>query len=63
MAAQTPQVLIDLQALLVQVSALTPADGGDLVGREMQVMERSLRRLLRELGVRDTVDSAQRETV
>lgn len=59
MAPDTPQLLVDLQALLVQVSALTPADGTDLVGREMQVMQQSLRRLLRELGVLDSVDSTE----
>ncbi len=59
MAPDTPQLLVDLQALLVQVSALTPADRTDLVGREMQVMEQSLRRLLRELGVLDCVDSTE----
>ncbi len=59
MAPDTPQLLVDLQALLFQVSALTSADGTDLVGREMQVMEQSLRRLLRELGVLDSVDSTE----
>ena len=59
MTTETPQLLVKLQALLVQVSALTPADGTDLVGREMQVMQQSLRRLLRELGVLDSVDSPE----
>lgn len=52
-------LLVDLQALLDQVSALAHPGGSDLIGHEMQIMERSLRRLLRELGVLDTVDGAR----
>mgnify|MGYP003382079204 CR=1 FL=1 len=59
LAPDMAQLLVDLQALLGQVSALAQPRGSDLVGHELQVMERSLRRLLRELGVLDTVDTTE----
>ncbi len=56
LAVDPPQLLAALQALLDQVTALAQPCGSDLIGHEMQIMARSLRRLLRELGVLDTVD-------
>ena len=49
-------LLARLQALHAQVMAIGYPRGEDLVGRELDLIDRALRRLLRELGQRDSVD-------
>lgn len=52
-----PQTLLaQLRALQAQVAAIGYPQRGDLVGRELDVIDHTLRRLLRELGDRDSVD-------
>ncbi|MCC6144660.1 MAG: hypothetical protein IT368_12705 [Candidatus Hydrogenedentes bacterium] len=52
----TEALLARLQALHAQVMAIGYPRGEDLVGRELGLIDRALRRLLRELGERDGVD-------
>lgn len=52
----TEALLQRLQALQAQVTAIGYPRGEDLVGRELDLIDRALRRLLRELGERDSVD-------
>ncbi len=50
-------LLARLRALQAQVVAVDYPNRADLVGRELDVIDRALRRLLRELGDCDRVDS------
>lgn len=50
-------LLSSLRALQTQVAAIGYPNCSDLVGRELDMIDRSLRRLLKELGDRDTVDA------
>ncbi len=52
----TEALLQRLQALQAQVTAIGYPRDEDLVGRELDLIDRALRRLLRELGQRDSVD-------
>ena len=52
----TETLLARLQALHAQVVAIGYPKGEDLVGHELGLIDRALRRLLRELGERDSVD-------
>jgi len=52
----TEALLQRLQALQAQVTAIGYPRSEDLVGRELDLIDRALRRLLRELGERDSVD-------
>ena len=52
----TEALLQRLQALQAQVTAIGYPRSEDLVGRELDLIDRALRRLLRELGQRDSVD-------
>lgn len=52
----TEALLARLQALHAQVVAIGYPKGEDLVGHELGLIDRALRRLLRELGERDGVD-------
>lgn len=52
--AQT--LLAQLRALQAQVAAIGYPHRGDLVGRELDLIDHALRRLLREFGDRDSVD-------
>lgn len=49
-------LLARLRALQAQVAAIEYPNRRDLVGRELDTIDRALRGLLRELGDRDTVD-------
>lgn len=52
-----PEVLLGkLRAVQTSVSAIRYPNRDDLVGRELDVIDRALRRLLKELGDRDNVD-------
>lgn len=50
-------LLASLRALQAQVVAIGYPNRDDLVGRELDMIDRSLRRLLKELGDRDCVDA------
>ncbi|MBW7833464.1 MAG: hypothetical protein H3C29_09630 [Simplicispira suum] len=50
-------LLASLRALQAQVVAIGYPNRDDLVGRELDMIDRSLRRLLKELGDRDSVDA------
>ncbi len=57
MAPMEPETLLArLQALHAQVVAIGYPRGEDLVGCELGLIDRALRRLLRELGELDGVD-------
>lgn len=49
-------LLATLRSLQQQVAAVGWPRRSDLVGRELGTIDRALRRLLRELGERDSVD-------
>jgi len=46
-----------LRACQLQVASIGYPKPDDLVGRELELIDRALRRLLRELGDRDSVDT------
>ncbi|MBK6868149.1 MAG: hypothetical protein IPG98_09585 [Burkholderiales bacterium] len=46
-----------LRACQFQVASIGYPKRDDLVGRELELIDRALRRLLRELGDRDSVDA------
>ncbi len=50
-------LLASLGALQAQVVAIGYPNRNDLVGRELDIIDRTLRRLLKELGDRDSVDA------
>lgn len=56
-APDAANLLVTLRSLQHQVAAVGWPNCADLVGREMEVIDRALRRLLRELGDRDSVDA------
>ena len=49
-------LLASLNKLQQQVVAIRYPNPSDLIGRELSVIDRSLKRLLRELGERDSVE-------
>lgn len=50
-------LLAQLRALQTRVVAIAYPNHTDLVGRELDLIDHALRRLLRELGDRDSVDA------
>ncbi len=50
------ELVAQLRALQAQVAGIGHPSRSDLVGRELDVIDHALRRLLRELGERDQVD-------
>lgn len=55
--APDPEALLaQLRALQGQVAAITYPNRADIVGLELDTIDRALRRLLRDLGDRDSVD-------
>ncbi|MBK7263321.1 MAG: hypothetical protein IPI03_16265 [Rubrivivax sp.] len=50
-------LLAQLRQLQAQVATIHYPNRGDLVGRQLDTIDRALRSLLRELGDRDTVDA------
>ena len=53
----TVALLERLRACQYQVASIGYPKRDDLVGRELELIDRALRRLLRELGDRDSVDA------
>ncbi len=53
----TVALLERLRACQLQVASIGYPKPDDLVGRELELIDRALRRLLRELGDRDSVDT------
>lgn len=53
----TVALLERLRACQLQVASIGYPKRDDLVGRELELIDRALRRLLRELGDRDSVDA------
>ena len=55
-STESAALLARLRAVQAQVAAIEYPNRSDLIGRELDTIDRALRGLLRELGDRDTVD-------